>query len=239
MIVRFLGIAGIVLLLGCCAWADAILPVNYSFETPLLTPGGYVYRPTGAGWTFTGSAGITSNGGAFNLDAPGDNNAAPDGTQTAFIQYNTDPTSGSLPGYIGQTISGLDATESYTVSFEAAQRPDTLYPTGGFFYGGGLNIQVYWCPSGTNCALLDTVDFASQPATYLDFAEYTTTTTFTGATSGLLYFQADNTQGGDRADFIDSVQLTDPSPEPSNVFLVLSGIGLMGLGMLRRRSLPS
>ncbi len=47
---------------------DSVAPTlaNPSFETPSLGSG-YVYTPTGAGWTFTGSSGIQGNGSAWGI----------------------------------------------------------------------------------------------------------------------------------------------------------------------------
>ena len=231
--------AGILLLLGCCGWAGIILPTDSSFETPnvsgMLCDGwsqdGCEYQPPGYGWFFTGSSGIASNRGIFGLDSPGNDNPAPNGNQAAFLQF--DPSNpASYPGNISQHISGLDPTQSYVVSFEAAQRPETVSPTGVFLFGGGLDFYVYWCPGETNCSPIDFIDFAGQPSTYLSFAEYTTSFK-AGATSGELEFQAYDPLGGDRTDFLDNVQINGV-PEVSNGLLVLSGIGLIGFGLRRR-----
>ena len=241
---HFHRIAGILLLLRCCGWANIIVPTDPSFETPdvsdvLCGTSGYdgceysslLDGSAGVGWTFTGSSGITSDGGIFGLDTPGDNNPAPDGTQSSFIQY--DPNNpASFPGDINQTLAALALGQSYVLSFEAAQRPEILGPTGNFLYGGGLDFYVYWCPGDINCSVIDFVQFDNQLPTYLSFAEYTTTFT-AGATSGELEFQAYDPLGGDRSDFIDDVQL-DSVPEPSNRLMVLSGIGLIGFGLRRR-----
>ena len=53
---------------------------NGSFETPSIAS--YAYRPSSS-WTFIGNAGIQHNGSAWG--APN----APDGVQTAFLQYGT------------------------------------------------------------------------------------------------------------------------------------------------------
>ena len=236
---HFHKIAGILLLISCCGWASSIAPTDSSFETSVVasvlcgTSGfnGCEYRPNGYGWFFTGSSGITSNGGIFGLDSPGNDNPAPDRNQVAFLQF--DPSNpASFPGNISQHISGLDPAQSYVVSFKAAQRPETVDPTGVFLFGGGLDLYVYWCPGDSSCSPIDFIDFAGQLPTYLSFAEYTTSFT-AGATSGELEFQAYDPLGGDRSAFLDNVQL-DGVPEPSNGLMVLSGIGLIGFGLRRR-----
>src|ERR1039457_2896694 len=90
---HFHKIAGILLLISCCGWASSIAPTDSSFETSVVasvlcgTSGfnGCEYRPNGYGWFFTGSSGITSNGGIFGLDSPGNDNPAPDRKQVAFL----------------------------------------------------------------------------------------------------------------------------------------------------------
>ncbi|MEP6943490.1 MAG: Ig-like domain repeat protein [Betaproteobacteria bacterium] len=77
---------------------------NPSFEAPALGAG-YQYRPAGAGWTFTGNAGIQGNGSAWG------GAAAPQGTQTAFIQKT---------GTIAQVLT-LNSGR-YVLTFKAAQR---------------------------------------------------------------------------------------------------------------------
>ena len=250
---RFQKITGILLLLSCCAWAGIIQ--NPSFETPVMPADSYTYRPiasTGVVWTFTGSAGIASNGSPFGLGLPDDNpynNMAPDGSQVAFIQFDTG-NQNSHPGNVTQYITGLSPSTLYTLSFDAAQRPETDGPN-GFLFGGGIDVVVYWCPLNANCSQIDFVDFYSQPSTSLTFAPYSPTfTTMTGVTYGSLQFQAYDAEGqtGDRAALIDDVQLIGgntptSTPEPSNGLMVLSGVGLIGLGLRRRlvhsRSLPS
>jgi hypothetical protein len=236
-------ITGILLLLSCCGWAGIIQ--NPSFEIPILSPDGYAYRPptnSGQDWVFTGSAGISANGSPFGLGPDG--YPAPDGSQVAFIQKDTG-NQASIAGNVSQAISGLSASTLYTLSFDAGQRPETDSAT-GFVFGGGLDFYVYWCPTGSSCGVIDFVQFDNVPSTDLSFIAEAVSFT-PGATSGSLQFQAFDPLGGDRTDFIDNVQLVVPNdgavPEPSNGFLVLSGIGLIGLGLRRRlvhsRSLAS
>jgi len=266
---RFHKIASILLLLSCCGWAGIILPADYNFASPSVSGsdgsatacgvvGGCTYRPSGTGWAFSGSAGIASDGlfGAdpFNLSPP------PDGNQAAFIQYNPGNPASS-PGNISQDITGLDPSAFYTLSFDAAQRPETDGP-GGFLFGGGLDFYVYWCPGVSSCTPgpsneIYEVKFDNKSPTYVAFAEYNPPVSFTtgGATFGTLGFYAYNTTKGDPAlgftnrdesDFITDVELNgnDGSvPEPSNGLMVLSGITLIGLALGRKlihnRLLPS
>ncbi len=86
--------------------------MNPSFEIPALS-GGYQYNPStsGIGWAFASSSGIQGNGSAWGAAA------APDGSQTAFVQAT---------GSISQTLN-LNAG-GYTLSFQAARRGCCVAP---------------------------------------------------------------------------------------------------------------
>ncbi|MFA6288005.1 MAG: cellulase family glycosylhydrolase [Opitutaceae bacterium] len=85
--------------------------LNKGFETPLTST--FVYRPTGANWTFVGNAGIQKTWGA----------AVTPGVQTAFLQTAaaTDSGANSINGSMSQTLN-FDATGTYSISFLLAQR---------------------------------------------------------------------------------------------------------------------
>jgi hypothetical protein len=80
---------------------------NAGFQSPNLAAGGYVYNPTGTGWTFTGLCGVASNGSPFTNGAN-----APSGTQVAFLQC----AGSSISQQIGFTPG------SYIITFQASQR---------------------------------------------------------------------------------------------------------------------
>lgn len=74
---------------GCAYGAPPSYPppppptlANGGFEHPLLAAGGgaYRYRPSDAGWTFTGASGVQRNGSAWGAAT------APEGTQAGFLQ---------------------------------------------------------------------------------------------------------------------------------------------------------
>ena len=81
------------------------------FEQPNVGPpnvfGSFVYDPTGSGWTFAGSAGITANGTNFTGTI-----ATPGGGQVAFLQKQ---------GSFSQIVDGW-AAGTYQLSFQAVQR---------------------------------------------------------------------------------------------------------------------
>ena len=83
------------------------------FETPVLGAGIYEYDPSGAGWTFSGSAAITNGSGIVANSSAFSNPTAPEGVQAAFLQeYAT----------ISQAISGFMPGINYTINFAAAER---------------------------------------------------------------------------------------------------------------------
>lgn len=227
-------IAVVLLVLSCCGWAGLIPVGDYSFENPNLGAG-YEYRPTGIDWNFTGSAGIAADGSGFNLDDPAFGSVpAPDGSQVGFLQYNTSPSSGSDPGTISQTLTGFVQGETYAVTFYAANRPDAGLPP--LFYGGEQNFGVYW--DGVEIEFIDGATDLNANDTFKEFTATFTASAADALSGGTLEFAVDTLNGpsGDRTDFIDDVQVSDPpsAPEPSSVFTVLSGIGLIGLGLRRR-----
>ena len=80
---------------------------NSNFASPNVGTGSsaYEYDPTGANWTFSGTAGVAGNGSGFTSGNPN----APSGTQVGFIQET---------GAISQTIDVPFSAVS--ISFAAA-----------------------------------------------------------------------------------------------------------------------
>jgi hypothetical protein len=98
--------------LGLESFEDRSLPSTVtlgdsSFESAVVSVGSFKYVPTGSAWTFSGSAGVSSNGSGFTSGNP----VAPQGGQIAFIQ--------SL-GTVSQ--SAVFDAGTYVISFNAAQR---------------------------------------------------------------------------------------------------------------------
>lgn len=95
---------------------------NSNFETPYVGPPGttedwttyysFQYNPTGAGWTFTGDAGIAANGSGFAYY----NSGTPYGNQFAFLQNYQ-----GVGGSMSQNMTNLPAG-NYTFTFMASQR---------------------------------------------------------------------------------------------------------------------
>ena len=155
------------------------LPVgNQGFETPAL-PGGYLYSPGNASWTFVGGAGVSGNVSGFTSGNP----AAPEGTQVAFLQ-------GAGPSTISQVVSGFQANTSYKVSFKAAQR--------GNYQSSSQDFEVF----------VDSKSLGVFRPTGTSYSELTTASFTTTAGAHTIKFVGKNTNGGDNTVFIDDVRVT-------------------------------
>ena len=150
---------------------------NSSFETPALAAGAYQYNVTGGVWSFVGRSGLQSNGSAWG--AP----AAPNGTQTAFVQA-----SGGANGNVSQVIN-FASPGTYTVTLNAAARASTG--------GQTFNVRIDGVTVGT-----------FTPVTTTSFTSFTTPA-FTITTAGNHTLSMIGTAtSGDKAVFIDSVGIS-------------------------------
>ena len=133
---------------------------NWGFETPALDGPNYQYNPTGAGWTFTGYAGVQEAGSAFGSYFP------PQGIQTGFLQ---------MTGSISQSITLPAGT--YCIRFLAAQRTSV---------GGAQGISVTF--DSTNIGTFNPVNSSGSFTPYVtnSFTSSggTHTITFTGTGYG-------------------------------------------------------
>ncbi len=167
--------------------------VNPSFEIPALS-GGYQYNPSasGIGWAFANGSGIQGNGSAWGAAA------APNGSQTAFVQST---------GSMSQTLN-LNAG-GYTLSFQAARRGCCVAP-----YVQPIQVSVDGVPVGGVVSPAST-SFSSVSIPISITTTGAHTITFTG------------TDPSDKTTFIDAVTLTagsgastttlTGSPNPSTV----------------------
>lgn len=104
-------------------WAAGAVAVSlpntddvYSYEVPAVgsAPGGFLLRPNGFTWGFSGRSGLAKNGSVY-----GQANA-PHGQQVALLQ--DDAGTGDGPGYIFKYFNPLQAGK-YVIAFKAAKRP--------------------------------------------------------------------------------------------------------------------
>jgi hypothetical protein len=118
------------------ATAPASGPVNDpNFAQPALSPGNYLYDPTGAPWTYSSSSGVTTSNSGFTSGTA----AFPAGSQVAFLQ-----TTGSVTQSITIASGG-----SYAFSWYAIQRQNWGGPNDANFVVDGV-VQTYFKPSSTN-----------------------------------------------------------------------------------------
>ncbi|MEI6657512.1 MAG: LamG-like jellyroll fold domain-containing protein [Planctomycetota bacterium] len=103
---------------------------NLDFQAATIAPGTTVAAPANTAWTYTGSAGITSNTG--NLPAPV-------GTQVATLPGNSS---------MSTTLTGFAPNQTYSVSFQAAQPAGSNQSVEVLLDGQSLG--TYTPPAATN-----------------------------------------------------------------------------------------
>ncbi|HEX8170602.1 MAG TPA: discoidin domain-containing protein [Thermoanaerobaculia bacterium] len=79
------------------------------FEAPALAANSSALKPAGTSWTFTGTAGVTTNKSAYTANNPD----APEGKQVAFLQGVSS---------VSQVVSGFASGVAAVVRVNAAQR---------------------------------------------------------------------------------------------------------------------
>ncbi len=138
--------------------ADPAL-VNTSFETTTVG-GGYAYGNVADGWLFTGSAGVSANGTAWN-------GVTSSGSHFAFLQQISS---------VSQTFTSSSAFD-YSFTFDTALRPG---------YNPGQTVQVVMDGQllGTVSSLTTTWTTASFSAANIGAGTHTLTFSGTAATSG-------------------------------------------------------
>jgi hypothetical protein len=106
--------------------------------------GVFAYDPNGSAWTFSGQAGVSSNGSGFTAGNPN----APQGTQVAFLQ-----TTGSF------SRSVTLAAGTYGLTFAAAQRGNVQASSQTFeVLVDGVSVGTF-TPAGTSYSTLTTNSF--------------------------------------------------------------------------------
>jgi hypothetical protein len=164
--------------------ANAVTMLNFGFEAPVQSAGGFQYSPAGGSWSFVGGAGVSANSSAFTSW----NLPAPQGNQVAFLQ-------GGSSSVISQTLSVFQANTPYVVTFAAAQRMNCCN-------AGGQDFQVY-----LDSGLLGTF----RPT--MSYTDYSTAPFTTTAGSHVLKFVGLDSLGGDNSALLDNVRLSTDLPE--------------------------
>jgi hypothetical protein len=122
------------------------------FEQVSVGAGQFQYDPTGSPWTFTGGAGISSNGSGFTSGNP----SAPEGTQVAFLQRS---------GSFSQSIA-ISSGASYTLAFFAAQRANWQSRYQNFSVMVDGNVVGTFTPSGPSYQSFITSAFSVTAGTH-------------------------------------------------------------------------
>ena len=204
MRVQLISAAAIALAMALPASASTI--ADSSFETPNVS-GGYLYRPTATGATFSGDAGV--DGGSFGFAA------APDGIQDGFLQ-----STGDSGAEIDLSVTGLSVGSVYSFSYFDAQRSGySAVPYTVAFDGATLATQT---ASSTAWTKVTTQSFTATG----------TSGTLTFSTPLMGY---DNDTGLDGVTLNGASISTGAVPEPASWALMLGGFGAMGAAMRRRR----
>jgi hypothetical protein len=145
---------------------------------------------------------------------------------------------------ISQYLTGLTVGDTYQISFMSATRPNVGLPPD--YYGGGeafiVNFNV---PIGP-------IDLGEFLPTSTTFSSDMTASFIATTTAGVLSFDGVDPDGMDRTAFLTDVQIIQmqpgmtiqmqsdvvpeiqPAPEPSNAFMVLSGLAVIGFGLRRK-----
>lgn len=223
--------------LGVSAKADLVTNGNFE-QTSLSSPGGYFCQSGSTctsnvtGWSSTCNAGgcgngstvlsllfANTNGSAFNggIGLDGTIANSPDGGN--FVAADGDPTYSAA---FFQTINGLVAGQSYTLSFyqaAAQQKGSTTATTSKFQVSLGAQTQ--------NSTIMDNPNQGFTP-----WNQQTMTFTAT-STSEVLSFLAIGTPAGvPPVALLDDVSMT-PTPEPA--YFGIATIGLLGFVAIRRQ----
>jgi choice-of-anchor C domain-containing protein len=206
--------------------ATAGLITNGSFESPVVPVGGFTSYASGStlitGWTVVGAAGgVAVVNGTFAQECC--TFPAEDGAQWLDL---TGLNSNSVEG-VEQTIATTAGT-SYTVSFWIG---NTYDPNGIF----GTTSTVDVLMGGLSGSLLGAFTNSSTTPGTLVWQQFTTSFTASGSSTTLDFLNAD--PANDNSNGLDNVSVVangSSVPEPGTLSLL--GIGILGLGLLRRRA---
>ena len=185
----------------------APIVADFSFESPVVSS--YKYSPSAMGATFNVQAGVAVAGSPFGQTAT-------DGSQFAFIQS----TFNSI-GIITLAISSLPAQNSYTITFEIANRP--------YYESNTLHIG------------FDGADIGTFTASSTAYTTVTTQSFLATAPTGTLQFSGSATTYFDNDVILDNIRISAgvPTPQPSAVpepatSAMLLGCSIIGIVWRRR-----
>jgi hypothetical protein len=214
-----------------CVFAVIVLVCGFvgsakSNATNLIVNGSFGTPNVGTGWSaFTSIPGWNTNGNGIEIDNPtvfgGGSMASPGNGSDQSLEINYD-----YPENVYQTVNGLTVGKTYLLSWAYGDRPDSGDDATAVYFGGNLVTTNYDLLNGSNPTLL------WSPNSFLVTA---TATSEVLSFDGLDYAGYNNNGGASYGNEIDNVSLVAVTPEPSTWLLLLSGLGLLGFGLLRRR----
>lgn len=167
---------------------SAITVPDFSFETPVVAPGTVQVDPTGAGWTFSGNAGIYNlgTGSSQQISAIGTPPTPSNGSQASFIGDT-----GSMSTTIDFTGTGVFAIQLDGADKANSPNAIDVYLNGQEITPDGDDYEptyVAWSPGdapGYNYTQYNTLDTA--PFTISTPGSYTLTLIGTGAVGTYTY----------------------------------------------------
>jgi len=204
-------------------FASGNMLTNPSFETPVVSPGGFTNYPTGStlitGWTVTGPAGTEASIVSTTFTQGSVNFEAKDGNQWLDL---TGDGSNSTEG-VSQSVATTSGT-NYVLTFYIGNT------TGGGIFGTTSTDALFI--NGTN---VGNYENSNTDATGLNWEQFTYDFMASGSSTTIGFANRD--PGGDNSNGLDLVNLevgTSTVPEPATVGLV--GLALVAIAFRRRQS---
>jgi uncharacterized protein DUF642/PEP-CTERM motif-containing protein len=225
----FMKISLMVCTLVCFVPARADLITNGSFESPVVPVGSFTSFGSGStlipGWTVVGAAGGVA---IVNTTFSQECCTFPAEAGSQWLDL-TGVNTNSVEG-VEQTVATAAGTQ-YTLSFWVGNVDD---PGGIFGTTSTVDVRV----GGLSGTLLGAFTNSSTEKGTLEWEKFTTSFTATGSSTTLDFLNAD--PGNDNSNGLDNVSLvagptTSAVPEPATLPLLV--VGLIGLGLIRRRAL--
>lgn len=195
--------------LGATASNAAVSVVNGSFESG-INPGSFTTLATGDNTSITGWT-----VGGLGIDYIGSYWQAADGVRSIDL-------SGNNHGSISQMLTGLTIGQLYAVSFALAGNPD----------GGGATKVAVASDGGSQAEVFNFLQAGNTKAN-MGWINQVFTFTATGASANLTF---SGTQDNAYGPALDNVSISAAVPEPATWAMMISGFGLIGLTLRRRRT---
>jgi len=250
-----LGLSALGFAISAPAFASSELVTNGGFENTTNGAGQTGHNTDAVGWTSngynfifaSGTADSTGSNGVYgNLQLWGPNNGSANGlgdSPTGGNFIGADGAFGQAP--VWQTISGLTVGRQYTVSFDWAGAQQLHYdgPTTERWLVTLGNEAL--CPSCIgdynnptfNPAITQSTSVWNNPNHGFSGWQHESMTFTAGGTTQVLSFLAVGTPGGlPPFSLLDGVSMKAAVPEPATWAMMITGFGLVGGAIRRRRS---